>query len=201
MELGARFLKEGLTKFHFSRDDYGRTLATFLDNAQTSISIVSISLKITHEEGRLTDLFRKKLAQNENFVVKISLLNPNNDSLVEIAADTLNVSPKKLREEIADMLKALLDCQEQLMKSERERFIILVHNCFPMGSVLMLDTTPTGGMIQVETKLYKSPRNESFGFQLTKDGQFFTRHYTAWQKIFQDSKPFGKDDLIKRKGA
>src|SRR6266542_6377897 len=38
----------GITKFHLSRDDYGRTLKTYLSQAKHSIRIVSVSLKLTH---------------------------------------------------------------------------------------------------------------------------------------------------------
>ena len=77
-KLGAKIFEEGITKFHFSRDDYESTLATFLDRATTSIIIVSVSLKIKHEEGKLTEIFRKKLVYNPAFTITVSLINPNN---------------------------------------------------------------------------------------------------------------------------
>ncbi len=196
IKLGAKFFEEGLIKFHFSRDDYGRTLTTFLDKATTSISIVSVSLKITHEEGRITEIFRKKLTSNQAFTITVSLINPNNQALLKIVADTLDIPYNKLRNEIVDMLKDLFDCYEQLTRQEQSRFKILVHDCFPMGSVIMLDATETSGLIQVETKLYKAPRNESFGFQITGGGPFFKRHYIAWQRIIQDSIPIRKEALV-----
>jgi len=199
IEIGSKFYNEGLSKFHFSRDDYESTLSTFLDTANTSISIVSISLKVTQEEGRLTDLFKKKLAQNEHFIVTISLINPNNLELVKLAADTLDIRTEKLHSEVVDMLKDLLTCCQQLTSTERSRFKILVHDCFPMGSVIMLDATPTSGLIQLETKLYRSPRNESFGFQLTRESPFFKRNYAAWNRIIRDSKPIEKEDLVRRR--
>lgn len=194
-DIGYLFYNAGVSKFHFSRDDYGRTLATFLDTAQTSISIVSISLKITDEEGQLTNLFKRKLNSNQNFEIKISLINPNNDSLVKVAADTLNISKEKLKAEVTAMLKDLLDCYETLGDSEKSRFKILVHDCFPMGSVVMLDANANGGMIQVETKLYRAPRTESFGFQITKSSTFYKNNFTAWNRIFSDSKPFTITDI------
>jgi len=60
----------------------------------------------------------------------------------------------------------------------------------------MLDATETSGIIQIETKLYKAPRNESFGFQITKESPFFKRHYTAWQRIIQDSIQIRGEDFI-----
>lgn len=196
INLGSKFFEEGLTKFHFSRNDYSRTLVTFLARAAISILIVSVSLKITHEEGRLTEIFRKKLISNQAFTIIVSLINPNNQALLKIVADTLDIPCNKLRKEIVDMLKDLFACYEQLTRQEQSRFKILVHDCFPMGSVIMLDATETSGVIQVETKLYKTPRNESFGFQIIKDSPFFKRHYLAWQRVIQVSIPIRKGDLI-----
>jgi|GEM_PF-2223261 hypothetical protein len=194
-ELGHTFYDSGISKFHFTRDDYGRTLASFLDTAKTSITIVSISLKITDEEGQLTNLFKRKLHGNQNFKIEISLINPNNDSLLQVAADTLNVSKERLKSEITTMLKDLHECNKHLGDSEKSRFKILVHDCFPMGSVVMLDTSPNGGMIQVETKLYRAPRTESFGFQVTKESIFYKNNLTAWNRIIADSKPFNITDI------
>lgn len=196
IKLGTRFFEEGLVEYHFSRDDYNERLSTFLDRATTSISIVSLSLKIAHEEGKITEIFRKKLVYNQAFIITISLINPNNQALVKIVADALDIPYDKLRNEIVDMLKDLFDCYEQFPKQEQSRFKILVHDCFPMGSVIMLDATETSGVIQIETKLYKAPRNESFGFQIARETTFFKRNYIAWQKIIQDSIPVRKEDIV-----
>lgn len=196
IKLGTRFFEEGLVEYHFSRDDYNERLSTFLDRATTSISIVSLSLKIAHEEGKITEIFRKKLVYNQAFIITISLINPNNQALVKIVADALDIPYDKLRNEIVDMLKDLFDCYEQFTKQEQSRFKILVHDCFPMGSVIMLDATETSGVIQIETKLYKAPRNESFGFQIARETTFFKRNYIAWQKIIQDSIPIRKEDIV-----
>lgn len=189
LELGMKMDEQGLTAFHFSRDDYGRTLASFIDGATQSITIVSISLKNTHDEGKLTDIFRKKLAQNPTFKIEVSLVNPNNASLVKVASDTLNVKKEYLQTEIKGMISELGECYLSLHPSERTRFKIMHHDCFPMGSVVMLDATPTGGIIQVETKLYKTARSESFGFQITKESKFYKTNYSAWNRIISDSKP------------
>lgn len=196
IEIGKKILNQGLTKFHFSRDDYESTLASFIDKAENSISIVSISLKITDDEGQLSELFKRKLSAISSFKIEVSLINPNNQELVKVAADTLNISKEKLSKEITEMINDLLDCRESLNPSEKSRFNILVHDCFPMGSVLMIDTTTKSGMIQVETKLYKAPRTKSFGFQLTGESDFFKHNFVAWNRVIQESKAITKDQLI-----
>lgn len=188
--LANKLFANGLTLFHFSREDYKKRLSFFLDGAKSSIEIVSISLKITHEEGKLTDVFQRKLIANPDFFIRISLINPNNKSLVKIVADSLSVNSEKMRLEILDMLKDLKECKNSLEESQKLRFDILVHNCFPMGSAIMLDATPISGKIQIETKLYKAKRDESFGFLLSKKSSFFQRNYNSWSRILKESKPF-----------
>lgn len=93
----------GITKFHLSRDDYGRTLRTYLSQAQHSIRIVSVSLKLTHDEGDFADLFGTRLAQNPNFRVAVSLLAPSS-AAAECAAASLDLSRDELDREIMEML-------------------------------------------------------------------------------------------------
>ena len=115
---------------------------------------------------------------------------------MQIAANTLNISYNNLRKQVNDMLKDLFDCYEKLEKGEQLRFKILVHDCFPMGSVIMLDATETSGIIQIETKLYKASRNESFGFQITRESSFFKRNYITWQRIIQESIQIKKERIF-----
>ncbi|MGH2477031.1 MAG: hypothetical protein ACRDIL_17370, partial [Candidatus Limnocylindrales bacterium] len=61
------------------------------------------------------------------------------------------------------------------------------HGCFPMGSAILLDAGTDRGIIQVETKLFRSPRDESFGFEVTGPSAFFTRNHRAWMRVLDES--------------
>ena len=177
----------GITKFHLSRDDYGRTLKTYLSQAKHSIRIVSVSLKLTHDEGDLADLFRTRLAQNPNFRVAISLLAPSSPA-AGCSAASLDADPTELRREIMEMLGTLMSLKAGLPPGQRERIDVRVHECLPMGSAIMLDAEPETGIIQVETKLHRSPRVESFGFEIKGPSDFYKRHYRAWTRVWDESR-------------
>jgi hypothetical protein len=184
----------GITKFHLSRDDYKGTLRTYLSNAKHSIGIVSISLQQKHEEGDLIDFFRNRLAQELNFRVRISLLAPYSEAAV-IAAESLNVPHKHLAREITEMLQGLDQLRTSLPPIQRQRLELFVHECLPMGSAILLDATPEKGVIQVETKLHRAPRDESFSFEILGPSSFYYRHYRAWMDVFDQSRPPTAEEL------
>jgi len=177
----------GITKFNLSRDDYGRTLRTYLSQAQHSIRIISVSLKVTHDEGDFVGLFRTRLAQNPSFRVAVSLLAPASTA-AECVTASLDLTRDELDREITEMLGMLMSLKNSLQSGQRERLEIRVHECLPMGSAIMLDAEPERGIIQIETKLHRSPRAESFGFEIKGPSDFYNRHYRAWMLVWDESR-------------
>lgn len=182
----ARLHKEGVRRFLFSRHEYPERLDAYLERAQHSIKVVSISFRLTNNECALTETFRRKLATNASFEIWISLLQPHSQAAA-LAAHALNVKPEALSTEINEMLNDLKSLRDSLPPSDRSRFHILTHDSLPMGSALMLDATATSGLIQVETKLYRAPRVESFSFEVVAPSPFYTRNFTAWNAVLAES--------------
>jgi len=186
MALANRLRSQGITRFTFSRHEYPERLDKYLESAQHSIKIVSVSLRVTGTEYALTELFRNKLASNPAFEIYISLLQPNSSAVV-LMARALNIDPAALNKEIDEMLGDLKKLRDSLPSQEKGRLHIMTHDCLPMGSVIMLDCTPISGLIQVETKLYGSPRAESFGFEIRYPSPFYERNLVAWNRVLAES--------------
>jgi hypothetical protein len=184
----------GITQFHFSRDDYSGTLRTYLSQANHSIGIVSISLHQKHQEGDLIDFFRTCLAREPNFRIRISLLAPKSEA-AKGAADALNVASAHLTREIAEMLQVLDQLKTSLPPMQQQRLDVLVHDCLPMGSAVLLDATPEQGIIQIETKLHRAPRVESFSFEIIGPSSFYQRNYRAWMELFDESRAPTAEEL------
>jgi hypothetical protein len=184
----------GISRFHLTRDDYSGTFRTYLSKAKNSIGIVSMSLHQKHEEGDLTDLFRNRLAQDQAFKIRVSLLAPNSEA-VKIAAESLNVAPDHLSREIREMLGNLEQLKASLPPAQSHRLDVLVHECLPMGSAILLDATPEKGTIQIETKLHRAPRVESFSFEIVGPSSFYHRHYRAWVDVLDESRPPASEEL------
>jgi hypothetical protein len=148
--------------------------------------VVSISFRLTNNECALTELFRRKLVANPSFEIWISLIQPYSHAAT-LAAHALNIKPEALSKEIDEMLDDLKLLRDSLPASDSGRFHVLTHDSFPMGSALMLDATPTSGLIQVETKLYRSPRVESFSFEVAAPSSFYKRNFAAWNTVLAES--------------
>jgi hypothetical protein len=172
----------------FSRDHYPERLPQYLDRAKHSIRIVSVSLKQTNDEGRLVDIFRRKLTGHPSFEITVSLVRPAS-SAAELAARSLDVSFEDLSREIQHMIDELTEFRRRLGESERKRLHICTHDCLPMGSAILLDASPASGTIQVETKLYRTPRVSSFGYEVVAPSTFFAHNFEAWNRVIQDSRP------------
>jgi len=111
-----------------------------------------------------------------------------NSGAASSAAIALNVGPEELSQEIAQMLGLLLESRRSLPESDRQRLEILVHDMLPMGSAILLDAFPSSGSIQIETKLHRAARDESFGFEIVGPSAFYGRHYRAWTRILDESR-------------
>lgn len=188
IKMAMRLKREYITSFHLRREDYRERLPEFLSHAKHSITIISISLKLTSEEGAILELLKSKIAANPDFRIKISLINPFSAAAGALAL-SLNIPLEDLQVEICSMLKKLVICRDSLKEADKPRMEISIHDCIPMGSAILLDAAPEKGVIQVETKLFKSPRTESFGYEVRAPSSFYKRNYRSWMQVIDDSKP------------
>lgn len=195
-KLVTRLKKENISAFRFDRGDFRERLPTFLSKAKHSISIISVSLKVTDDEGGIADIIFKRINQIDNFKITISLLDPFSEAL-GVAAKSLNEKPNELAADICLMLERLLDIKNRLSNDDQSRLTITVHDFLPMGSAILLDVTPTSGLIQVETKLYKSARTDSFGYEVLGPSEFYTRNYRAWISVLDESKTVDENYRLK----
>ena len=204
--IAERIRQEGVSCLHLSREDYqpsrGGTgsLSNYLNLSTTSIQMISVSLRVTNDENDLVKLFEKKLNSEASFKVAVSLLDPVSPAAGCIAA-SLGLDSDAMREEIFTMLDKLIYLKARMHEDSRKRLRVMIHETLPMGSAIMLDATPNSGRIQVETKLYRSPRSESFGYEVLAPSPFFSRNYEAWEKLVSDSREVDRallDDMRQR---
>jgi len=190
--------KAGLTSFIPTRDDYkylrkeGGSIASYIKNAKKSLIMVSITLMTGVEfediSNTIKDLIRRGVA------VKISLLNPENEPLIEATTPLFhNMKKEELSQRIKTSLQDLVKLKSNLATDEKPRFFIRVHNALPFGSAIMIDCGEDGhrqGRIQIETKPYDQPYNSSFAFEITDyDGNdLFRNIYNGYIKLMDDGR-------------
>jgi hypothetical protein len=184
--LAERLAESGVSDLYFSRRDYSERLDQFIARAKHSIAVVVVNFQLASEKGDLHGVLQSKMQGNPDFLVRLSLLNPNSVA-VGVLADQLGISPEQLRADLIHALDDLLRLRSSLSAEQQTRFGLLTHDGLPFGSAFMLDATPAHGIIHVETKLYGVPRKDSIGYRVVAPSEFYTRNFEAWAAILANS--------------
>ncbi len=188
--------KAGLTSFIPTRDDYiyfrkeGTSIASYIETAKNDLTMVSITLMTgVNFEHVFTTV--KELIRN-GVTVKISLLNPKNESLMTATTPLFHdMKNGDLSKRIEKSLSELVKLKSDLSSEDKKRFFIRVHNALPFGSVIMIDCEDVNqkrGRIQIETKPYDQPYNSSFAFEITnyEGNNLFRNIYNGYKKLIDD---------------
>jgi hypothetical protein len=192
--LAARLNGAGVVSFHFSRADYTLTLAQFLEQARSSIFIMSMSLKTKGAENELLQVFRRSLARSPQFQIIVSLVKPDSVAC-EMAALILGTRHDAFRDEVRSMFDDLVGLRDSLTPHEASRLYLLQHEIIPSFSCIMIDDGLPTAQLQIEAKPYGAPRSDSYGFTLTPTGQLYERHRNAYYRIVREATPY-PDDAI-----
>jgi hypothetical protein len=110
--------------FHLSRSDYTTTLAQFLEQAQSSVVMVSMSLKTKGAENEVAQVFRRLLAKSPQFRVIVSLIKPNSPAC-QAASAILGLPHEIFRSEVESMLTDLDALRQRLPTHQASRLYLL----------------------------------------------------------------------------
>jgi uncharacterized protein len=162
----------GLKTFVPHRDYYkkfrdgAQSINSYVRRAQHNVTFVSINLLT----GTLLESIRRvveaKLHENPKFVATISLLCPRKKDLMAATAPILNCTGEELSVAIEKTLGQLKLWKSEFSAREKDRFKIRTHNALPFGSAIIIDEDHQGSTIQIETKAYRMPLEESFAFEV-----------------------------------
>ncbi len=191
-ELAAKLHEAGIIDFHLSRSDYTTTLAQFLEQARSSILLVSMSLKTKGAENEVAQVFKRLLAKSPKFRIIVSLIQPDSPAC-QSASVILDVPHNVLRAEVESMLTDLATLRQDLPSHQANRLYLLQHVVIPSFSGILIDDGLPSARLQTETKPYGAPRSDSYGFTLAPGGQFYERQRLAYYRILRDAKPFPED--------
>jgi hypothetical protein len=172
-----------------SRADYTTTLSQFLERAQSSILMVSMSLKAKGAKNEVLRLFRRSLAKSPQFRVIVSLIKPGSPGRHASSA-ILGTPQIAFQAEAKSMLTDLAVMRQNLPSHQASRFYLLQHVVIPSFSGILIDDGLSSAQLQTEAKLYDSPLSDSYSFTLVPDGQFYERQRLAYYRIIRDAEPF-----------
>ncbi len=193
----------GLSAFYSSRDDYAKhrinaaSIDKYIDRAQKSITIVSITLTTGLSFDDICKVIENKIKNIKDFKVTISLLNPFLDNLYFTISPLFGQQAETLQKNTKDALVSLRDFRAQLSDEEQKRFILKVHNTLPFGSAIILDGDLESGTIQIETKPYKVGIRKSFAFEICNNNRsFYNTLKTSYYSLITDG--LSQDDLFSK---
>lgn len=165
------------------------TLAQFLEQAQSNILLISMSLKTKGAENEVLQLFKRALTRSPQFRIVVSLIKPNSPGC-HAAPVILGLPHAAFRSEVESMLLDLAAMRQSLPPHQANRFYLLQHVVIPSFSGILIDDGLSSAQLQTEAKLYDSPRSDSYGFTLVSGGQFYERQRLAYYRIIRDAEPF-----------
>lgn len=163
----------GMNRFSRSRDDYVKyrkhapTIDLYALEAKRTLTMVGVSFPTAIPNHGLRDSLKSLLESANKVVVRISLLDCRNAALMEALAPVMEKSSEELKRDIASSVNGLVAFKKSLSEDARQNLHIYLHGCIPFSSAILIDEEELYGRIQIETKPYKAPLKDSFGFELS----------------------------------
>ncbi len=194
-------LRSGLADFvptrkNYRESDKDSSIESYLFKATSSIRIMSVSLSNAILYHDLERVLESLLKRNKALELKISLLNPDNLSLIKVMAPILNLSEETLRSNIKKSVESLF----RLCKNNK-KIQIYLHNTIPFGTVIAVDEKKDTGSIILETKPYKTAITTSFSCRLlnSENSVLFKNIMEGCYNIEKESQKMSKKILSKWK--
>lgn len=186
-----RIVKTGFTNFYVGRDEWLKyrtppRLPDYIRQAKHSVKIVCYWMA----QGTLEGIPKicADLAQN-GINVEIAMIDPNS-SLPLILSSDMQMSHEAIRSHIQTSLEQFAAIREELDLPVRERYIIKVSPSVPQAAIILLDSGKESGRIQMEFRLYRSPRSDSFSIELSASSKskLYFMVERAWLGYLKDAK-------------
>jgi len=120
--------------------------------------------------------------------VTLSLLDPEKTYLIEAVAANLDVEPQELTRAVERLITKFRTFHDGLPEEMRERFQLRCHGTLPSASAILIDPFEPSGTIQLETKAYKTPAVEAYGFEVGAGSEFYVSLRDAYMALVRDGR-------------
>lgn len=194
-------IQSGLKNFFPSRDFYplhrnnSPSISSYIKSTRNKLMMISVNLITAIEYDDICNIIIDKI-KNQNVEIKISLLDFDQHHLIKTISETINIEPKKLKDQIKKAINILHELKESLPETVRSKFEIKVHKAIPFGSAILIDYDQTDGKIQIETKPHNAPLINSFAFEIIPpqvDGySFFKTLATSYLSLYNEGREISK---------
>lgn len=172
---------------HYSelRDGY-ESISAYIARAKRTLTMVSINLATGSELERIERMFETLLDRDPPVRVRISLIDYEDEALVDAVARILGQSRSQVRERVAGTMEALVRFRSALDVEKRDCLELFRHRTIPPASAILIDVNSSDGAIQLETKPYNAPPTESWGLEIEAGTPFFETQRKAYHDLIGD---------------
>jgi hypothetical protein len=181
--LAAKLGASGVTNIYTSRTDYAKyrghtELFDYLASARSSVHVLAHWL--AHGVGiegigpKLADL----VSERPDFVVTLCVVNPKGE-MVGGLAEFLGMTRNEVSSRARSSLDELWRAKQRMPAEQQHRFVIKAYDSLPVASTIMLDVHQEDGKIQLDYKSFRTPRQNSFGIEIQRNGSGLYERYAA----------------------
>lgn len=184
-DLQQRVRKVGVSNLYLDRADYAKyrgftTLGEYLGSAQKTAKVVAHWMSQGIEMEGVADTIADIVKSGKT--VEIAVVDPNSSALEQIAS-YFALTEQTARDRINGTISELLRAKGALNQRDQKRFKIKTYDTLASASVVLLDDAGPNGRVQVDIKVYKTPRQKSFGFELSGKGNPL---FDLWRDSYVD---------------
>jgi hypothetical protein len=190
-----RMERAGVTNFYASRDDFVKhrgapRLLDYLSLARKSIGIAAYWMAHGVEMEGIAQGLAEMTRSPRNLQISVAIINPTAPYIGALAS-YLNMESRELIVRAQSSLDKLWEAREHLSPEERARFRLRVYDTPPIASVIILDAEESDGRVQIDIKAYKTPRHDSFAFELQREGHYlYELCRDAWLRLIEEAQDF-----------
>ncbi|MGW4942543.1 hypothetical protein ACWEOZ_13285 [Actinoplanes sp. NPDC004185] len=182
-QLASRMLDAGLTNLFITRADYAtyrgiHTLMGFLATAERSIMVIGYWMAQGSEIEDISKIGRMIL-QKPALQVRIAIIHPDGSHL-ESLAEHLGEDQQQISERCRSTLNKLQRVRSDLPADARQRLQVKTYTSTPVVSIIVLDDDTPQARAQVDMKLYRTARDDSFGFEVSGLTNPLYQRFRGW---------------------
>jgi predicted acylesterase/phospholipase RssA len=165
------------------------SITEYIAQAHDELFVVSVNLMTGHAIESILGTFLKMLSRPDAPVrITLSLLDPEETSLMHAVAGNLDMQGEELASSINRLIGKIGDFHTGLSDQTRDRFRLHCHKTLPSASAIMIDPHDENGVIQLETKAYKTPTMQAFGFEVGYGSELFMSLRQAYTQLIADGR-------------
>jgi hypothetical protein len=165
------------------------SITSYIAKAEHTLRIVGVNLMTGNTLESILDTFKEIICRpGMPVTVVLSLLDPEQDHLMQTMGPNLNMDPAELADQITKLISRTRSFYSSLDPALRSSFELHLHKALPSASAIMIDIERQTGVIQLETKAYSRPAIEAFGFEVGYGSGLYTSLREGYLQLIADGR-------------